>query len=147
MTQEEKELLMKDLCARLPYGVRIQYDSQACKMVTVNDDYTVLLLGEDGHKPNIEDDLFLDIEKAKPYLRPMSSMTEEEKDEYSSFALREHDGYLNDDTPDYTGKHYVYTDNVSIFTDWLNKHHFDYRGLIEKGLAIAVTEENNPYKK
>ena len=132
MKKEYKELLLQDLSARLPYGVKIQYDNQSCKLVVINDDYTVLLLGEDGHKPNIEDDLFLDIEKAKPYLRSMSSMSEEEKHNY----------FMT-----YTSINGVDIPHPYKTQDWLNAHHFDYRGLIEKGLAIAVTEENNPYKK
>ena len=62
---------------------------------------------------------------AKPYLRPMDSMTEEEYAEFGYDTLR-----------------YTIQD-----IDWLNAHHFDYRGLIEKGLAIEVTKENNPYKE
>jgi hypothetical protein len=70
----------------------------------------------------------------KPYLRPMSSMTEEEYKEFSVLAVGTHlfKGPL---IPSY--------DTL----DWLNKHHFDYRGLIKKGLAIGVTKENNPYKE
>jgi hypothetical protein len=162
MTQEDIQLLLVDLSSRLPYGVIVRHadsliDSDGndtgqfwykrgylydvCKL----DDMTTTIIESEGSdEEGYEHICFL--ERTLPYLRPMSSMTEEEKDEYSSFALREHDGYLNDGMPDYTGKHYVYTDNVNIFTDWLNAHHFDYRGLIEKGLAIEVTEENNPYK-
>lgn len=137
MTQEEKQLLFKDLSARFPYGVKIQYDNQSCKLVVINDDYTVLLLGEDGHKPNIEDDLFLDIEKAKPYLRPMSSMTEEEINEFHKLRFI-HINYGLEPLQCVLSVNEI---------DWLNAHHSDYRGLIPKGLAIEVTEENNPYKK
>ena len=129
MTQEDKQLLFKDLCARLPYGIKVQYDSQTCKLVTTNDDYTVLLLGEDGYVPNIEDGLFLDIEKVKPYLRSMDDMTDDEKKEYFGRTLN-------------IG--IVKTSRVII--DWFLEHHFDFRNLIEKGLAIEITEENNPYK-
>ena len=133
MTQEDKELLLKDLCARLPYGVIGLY-TWKCRN-SYNRELTGNLYDELKSSWNSsEDSQFL------PYLRPMSSMTEEEKDEYSSFVLREHDGYLNDGMPDYTGKHYVYTDNVNIFTDWLNAHHFDYRGLILEGLALEALE-------
>ena len=120
MTQEDKELLLKDLCARLPYGVIVQYDDYFDK------DYP--------RKPKILTFTFLeacskemDKWNPKPYLRPMSSMTEEEaQDMPLSEALH---------SSCYVG-----------VIDWLNEHHFDYRGLIEKGLAIEVTEENNPYK-
>lgn len=110
---EDKELLLKDLCARLPYGV-IGLIHKAN-----GDDYNISIVGGDI-------DLFLhQFISIKPYLRPISSMTEEERQEYGL----------------------VLCDELSINQyDWLNAHHFDYRGLIEKGLAIAVTEDNNPYK-
>jgi len=117
MTQEEKELLLKDLCARLPYEVILLAPNGRTICVT------------DG---NTAAELFVE-EGWKPYLRPMSSMTEEEIKEFSVLGVGIHlfKGPL---IPSY--------DTL----DWLNAHHFDYRGLIEKGLAIAVTEENNPYK-
>ena len=78
------------------------------------------------------------IEVIKPYLRPMSSMTEEELKEYHKTFFY-HERYDNEHK---TGQNCSITFETY---DWLNKHHFDYRGLIKKGLAIAVTEENNPY--
>ena len=66
----------------------------------------------------------------RPYLRPMSSMTEEERKIYIEIS-----------------SHLCGEIAAKTMIDWLNAHHFDYRGLIEKGLAIAVTEENNPYKE
>lgn len=107
MTQEDKELLLKDLCARLPYGV-------ICK----SNSYRNILFNS-SHISLIES------EEIKPYLRPMSSMTEEEENEYYNTEF----GFN------------IHSDRV----DWLNAHHFDYRGLIERGLAIEVTKENNPY--
>jgi len=117
MAQEDKELLLKDLSARLPYEVILLAPNGRTICVT------------DG---NTAAELFVE-EGWKPYLRPMSSMTEEEIKEFSVLGVGIHlfKGPL---IPSY--------DTL----DWLNAHHFDYRGLIEKGLAIAVTEENNPYK-
>ena len=104
MTQEEKQLLLKDLCARLPWG---------CSET-------------DPYK----------IEQVKPYLRPLSSMTEEEKREY---------------------KHLIAFSGNPIgsanLIDWLNKKMFvcrtiddkDDKDMFELGLAIKVTEYNNPY--
>ena len=69
-----------------------------------------------------------------PYLRPMSSMTEEEKVEYCNLQ----DKFL-------LSSQYPVTDGYVLF-DWLNKNMFDFRGLIEKDAAIAVTKDNNPYK-
>ena len=118
MTQEDKDLLLKDLCARLPYNVVINCTEDDDERTNFNCFFT--------------GDMVKDIQNEvamwniKPYLRPMSSMTEEEWKEYNQTI----------------GKSFSFTDEV----DWLNAHHFDYRGLIKKGLAIEVTEENNPYK-
>lgn len=108
MTQEEKQLLLKDLCGRLPYGVKVRYifgDGSHCPF-----ELSTKILQECFDKG------FL------PYLRPMSSMTEEEKSEYFNSYDWE---YFEEGTP----------------FDWLNEHHFDYRGLIEKGLALKAPED------
>lgn len=117
MTQEEKDLLIKYLCAALPYGVLVNY-----KIKYDNVERATILNG--NHVRDIMDGISSWIE-FKPYLRPMSSMTEEEDVFYNTVYT--------------TLKFY---DKV----DWLNSCHFDYRGLIEKGLAIKVDENNNPYK-
>ena len=128
MTQEEKELLFKDLSARLPYHVR-------CKIWLKDGTTEEGLLDLEHNYGNVLQDAFYynKIKDIKPYLRPMSSMTEEEIKEFSVLAVGTH-LFMGPLIPSY--------DTL----DWLNAHHFDYRGLIEKGLAIAVTEENNPYK-
>lgn len=129
MTQEEKSLLLKDLSARLPYGTIVKYKSREkkgdVKMTCGNIAY-VTELGNGWWK------------ECKPYLRPMSSMTEEEKKEFESLGWRVDE--LDGNVP---WNHNAY--NVFDGVDWLNKKMFDYRGLIPKGLAIAVTKENNPY--
>jgi len=121
MTQEDKELLLKDLCARLPYGVMIQipelfYPQRkvAEKLVTIND---LWHFNDDGTY----------IENVKPYLRPMSSMTEEEKLLFYQNTLR-----FNKETG--------YSEYTYKSIDFLNAHHFDFRNLIEKGLAIEAPE-------
>ena len=132
MTQEDKELLLKDLSARLPHKVVVDYDYNAFDVR--NGNYV-----KHGSKCVLKCyllDVFMSPrqnengEYIKPYLRPMSSMTEEEKKEYHGAC----DGCFD-----------IYFDSVDSI-DWLNEHHFDYRGLIPLGLAIEVTEENNPYK-
>ena len=136
MTQEDKELLLVDLCSRLPYGVVVELDGK----FGFNKGTRVLV------KELL--DLYC-VEGIKPYLRPMSSMTEEEKKEFIDAT----DGDLRyskvfdvikpmRESEDYCASFVSYLKSI----DWLNAHHFDYRGLIEKGLAIAVTEEKNPYK-
>ena len=124
MTQEDKDLLLKDLSARLPYGV-IMTNIELCET-------HYPLTCEDLHDAMYEED-WDDV----PYLRPMSSMTEDEEKEYYELYY---------DAPQFKNgwRDRRYLDGLHV--DWLNAHHFDYRGLIEKGLAIAVTEENNPYK-
>ena len=149
MTQEDKELLLKDLCARLPYNVII--DPVDCgKAILIGIKDGGLLLFDTIHKK--EYDKPWDIEYIKPYLRPMSSMTEEEFE-----SLKEYSGLKYDqlDLASFQNGAYKCLDFylsevpsyvVILVFDWLNKNHFDYRGLIERGLAIKVTKENNPYK-
>lgn len=120
MTQEEKDKLLKYLCAALPYGVMIQYkDFQPIKLFNI-DEYCI-----NGTYR---------IEFCAPYLRPMSSMTEEEKVEFCDLQNK----FL-------LSSYYPVTNGYTLY-DWLNAHHFDFWGLIPMGLAIEVTENNNPYK-
>lgn len=110
MIKESKDLLLHDLCARIPYGFVIHRYSD-------NVDITVDSIAIFSHFLEYSED-----EEFKPYLRPMSSMTEEEKIYYQAFF-------------NYDGVEYP-----EEYIDWLNKHHFDYRGLIEKGLALEAPE-------
>lgn len=122
MTQEDKELLLKDLCARLPYKVKGVYARTDIKNLSICE-ITTHLYGE------IEES-FNGKEKYEfiPYLRPMSSMTDEEQRTLDSMC---------------NGVEMVSRlSGLKMFDkafDWLNKNHFDYRGLIEKGLAIDAT--------
>lgn len=113
MTQEDKELLLKDLCARLPYNVRIRH------YVNDIDFYSNPLMTYDI------DQLKNNKAIIKPYLRPMLSMTEEEKIEYRQKQTNYEFGYFD----------------TYASIDYLNSIHVDYRGLIEKGLAIKASEE------
>ena len=129
MTQEDKQLLLKDLCARLPYHCRVFYE-YVDDLNNKTYGYSLTL------NTWCIDEFNADKAVVKPYLRSMSSMTEEESDEFQQLDTE------CDKMPTFD---YVSIEHYRIF-DWLNAHHFDYRGLIEKGLAIAVTEENNPYE-
>ena len=140
MTQEDKELLLKDLCARLPYGVKIELtwwvmDEGTCMSTTLEPD----------HIEQIRNDELGDVE-IKPYLFPMSSMTEEQcYDFYCRFVENEID--YNDFKKYYFdgclwNKVLTLISDCGDIIDWLNKYHFDYRGLIEKGLAINATGLN-----
>lgn len=142
MSQKDKELLFKDLCTRLPYHVKVK--------VWLKDGITEegLLDLEHNYADVLRDAFYYNkIKDIKPYLRPLSSMTEEERDEFefkTDFKIWSNDF---DNQYDTLGNEYGYIDKECIVEtfDWLNAHHFDYRGLIEKGLAIEVTENNNPY--
>ena len=114
MTQEHKELLLKDLCSRLPYGVKISVNDNIESLQGINVLDNVVEYGSF---------LSSDIEEVKPYLFPLSSMTEEQEEEYN-------------DLNSYELGCFPHTEDA---LDYLIKNHFDYRGLIEKSLALDAT--------
>lgn len=133
MTQEEKELVLRDLCARLMCGVKIYLkDDEYGELVGIL--YGVYpteerIIVDELNKPvapiNVRCGGFrFDKWIIKPYLRPMSSMTEEEKETHECFFNE--DGLINC--------------SVYVYVDWLLEHHFDYRGLITMGLALEAQE-------
>ena len=137
MTPEEKDLLLRDLCARLPYGVKVQYLTEGDKTYICNVDQVSIKsqcvgIAETGHTVFT----WRTIDRIKPYLRPLSSMTEEEYNEINFKLDCEYITYT--DGYKYSVKFHTYS-LESI--EWLNAHHFDYRGLIEKGLALEVQQE------
>lgn len=124
MLQEDKELLLKDLCARLPYGVKVNNETHG--------DFNIFGIVENFVfvRNEVYTDGF-DIEKIKPYLFPMSNMTEVQEIEYdATFATIRYEDGINDSAMTYKS------------FDWLNKNHFDYRGLIPMGLAIDASNLN-----
>jgi hypothetical protein len=128
-------LLIKDLSARLPYAVKVEHTSGfrgTLHNITVHHMYDD---NDNIHDAICYTDFFGDgdgiyIEYFKPYLFPLSSMTEEQKEELMELMYKA-------DTP--FGA--IFSENIDYF-DWLNKNHFDYRGLIEKGLANDATNKN-----
>ena len=139
MTQEKKQLLLNDLCARLPYGVKICVGGYICTLLDINTEMGDKLNGETFHtvgfnKPNGEYD-FCTISEVKPYLRPMESMTEKETYIFRQDILNEVEARCICSFG--CGK---YTLAFTESNDWLNKHHFDYRDLIRKGLALEAPE-------
>lgn len=135
MTQEEKDLLLRDLCARLPYGTKVKchFDSEPYTLLSINWNKEIVVIGfmmVDTYVTSKQR-----LVNIKPYLRPMSSMTEEEKQEYEFFANR----------TIVTSVGFVHLEATDLI-EWLLKKHFDFMGLIPMGAAIEVTEENNPYK-
>jgi len=121
MTNEEKQLLLKDLCARLPYGV-------ITKNCTKNSDVPAHLL---PHVNGIK--LLIAEYDLKPYLRPMESMTDEEREEWFKQSHVEYDCEFHTEPT-------LSLSNCHLSTDWLIANHFDYRGLIPMGLALPAPE-------
>jgi hypothetical protein len=131
--EEEKILLLKDLSMRLPYGVKCHF-----KWGSAEDDITLRCI-DNNNGLNVARfeygwggrfHVIIDAAYIKPYLRPMSSMTEEE---ICDFIL------ISDTTLWLGNKRSACILSLEQM-DWLNKHHFDYRGLIEKGLALEAPE-------
>ena len=137
MTQEEKSLLLQDLCVRLPYNLYVSVEEfNAPKNEAITEGFIGNYLKDnrcnDYDVDGILNELADDCINVKPYLRPMSSMTEEERKEYNDIVKNTIDFY---NCPK--------SEEICFFItpiDWLNAHHFDYRGLIEKGLALKAKE-------
>lgn len=127
MTQENKKLLLQDLCERIPYGVILKTDNvfpQKLEGISFDKDDTFVFLVSDGG-------FTLDYMDCKPYLFPLSSMTEEQKVIYGDLCYAViHSLAWNMQAA------------LNELVDWLNKNHFDYRGLIPMGLGIDATELN-----
>lgn len=154
MKPEDKQLVFQDLCARLPYGVKAQvlgWDEEKGEVEVPLKIYSINTDGYVYFETNDYDVNYLPVEECRLYLRPMSSMTEEEKRELQSFFpgsfgnqwLDVEEGYIDIYECELTTRLYLYDANRLI--EWLNKKLFDFRGLIPKGLALS-TEEFNPYK-
>lgn len=138
LTKKDKELVLSDISARLPYGIFVKDNHESL-------DGKPIIYTLDYHPW---------IDTCKPFLRPLSSMTEDERKELSDLINKEINS--NDDDFPFSlygttgikcnlgGDRFYFDEMITVY-DWLNAHHFDYRGLIEKGLAIKVTEDNNPY--
>jgi hypothetical protein len=136
MTSEDKELLLKELSSRYPYEIILHFDVKVGQ-----DDEPLYSIRKNGNTYLINDAYYL--EEVKPYLRSMKSMTDEEKEEFWA-AIDKDMGILesNLDAPilfEYKSRYYKgKLEHYEI--DFLISHHFDYRGLIEKGLAIEALE-------
>ena len=146
MTQNEKDLLLKDLCGRLPYGVKI--------LTYASDDFydpssieTLYEIDRDGYISTVESDTLRPI--GKPYLFPLSSISEDQKYDFYCRFIK------NDCNFDDFKKFYLYNGmwrrklltftslyDIEAIIDWFHKNHIDYRDLIPMGLAIDATELN-----
>ena len=135
MTQEQKELLIKDLCARLPYGVKCSHKNEGIFSLTCIDlEYNYIYVKHGGFKIGEPE---INHKHIKPYLFPMSSMTEEQKVEFEKMSELDCEyitTQIKNDSPNWTsGLNRV---------NWLIKNHFDVYGLIPMGLAIDATNLN-----
>lgn len=157
MTQEDKDLLLRDLCARLPYGVKTIYKNIIMEVFVVSTFFNdMCCLKWDSHK-GYYNQTHAHIGEFKPYLRPMSSLTDEEKIELQKafnikssiigeYGISSNNAWWVKDRKEPLGFDTIGYASFCGVTDYLNSIHVDYRGMIEKGLAIEVTDENNPYK-
>ena len=133
MTEKEKDLLIGDLCARLPYEVKVQYKDDIFTIDYISGIYEEIKL-------DTPDRYTIDISEVKPYLFPMSSITEEQK-KYISNKWDINEEFYFEIDPNW-GEYFVELGDTVDFIDWLNKNHFDYRGLIDKSLALDATGLN-----
>ena len=127
MTQEEKDLLLKDICGRLPYSVKV-YCSKYIGILTL---VSIDMDEDEVYIINRDDPMFstyMETETIKPYLFPLSSMTEELKEEHKDLLENQY--------------HFDANGNVFTLQDFYCKYHIDYRGLIPMGLAIDATGLN-----
>ena len=143
---EDKILLIKDLSARKPYGVHIEHKSGISG--TLHNMTTYRLYDGDDVKDIycvidfFGDDDYISVEYFKPYLFPLSSMTEEQEEElkniyYSFNGMFQYTERIFDRIPFGKMKYFPYQ-----IEEFFNKNNFDYRGLIKKGLAIDATGLN-----
>ena len=128
MTREEKDLLLKDLCARLPYGVKIHAkyvdtntEVEKSGVLSIIDADAVVAFTDGSNCYN-----YVAIHEVKPYLFPLPSMTDEQYNKFNDMGYSVTENYY---------------DSIANYhqIDWFIKNHFDYRGLINKGLAIDCT--------
>ena len=151
MTQEDKELLLKELCARLPYGVKVYnttFKNPEIQTLFGRISYNEFIMKE-TYK-SVEGDDFQIVKEGihysgrleciKPFLRPMSSMTEEEMNALRKLGVCDDYAFHNNIYD--TG---ILIEEVFVVISWLLERHFDFNYLIEKGLAIEAPE--NMYKQ
>ena len=137
MTQEERLLVLVDVSARLPYGVIVDNPDPVGGMwdevISIDTSTKTVTLLYDGR--------VFSIDNIKPYLRPMNSMTEEEKEELKHEHVKDEKLYAECLTKASNGDNSMRGKVILHFAaDWCNKNHFDYRGLIEKGRALEAPE-------
>ena len=138
MTQKDKELLLKDLCARLPYGVKFVcnknvYTAKGLDLIVTDEGDWEYAVTAKGIAP-------IEIDFIKPYLFPLSSMTEEQKSYINGrWGVNEHFEFEIDPL---WGEYFVDVSDAVEFINWCYENHFDINGLIPRGLAEDATDKN-----
>ena len=142
MTEQDRLLLLEDLCARLPYGVHCIVYKMNGDIREEDDTIRYIELDNVITYKSKDDECFM-LYQIKPYLRPMSSMTEKEYETfpipYSFDSLSTWNNTILSEVIEGT-QILIGIDEITEIINWLNAHHFDYRGLIEKGLALPAPE-------
>lgn len=149
MTQEEKQLLLVDLCTRASYGVNCLFKWSYTNETTGGEEVIAeqidTIKSINFHIKEVEANYYgewIGVEDCKPYLRPMSSMTEEERMEFTKLFDKWHDDelfdYIEEGVEFSIWKHKGIS---AVVFDWFNKKMFDYRGLIPMGLALPAPED------
>ena len=131
MTQEHKDLLLKDLCARLPYGVKVEI---------YKDEPPYKLKGYDGKDFLSDSGWDYLIEQCKPYLFPLSTLTEEQWKEITDIQLKESLKSINSDNDCMSNPLFSIGDLKTL--DWCYANHIDIHNLIPMDLAIDATDLN-----
>lgn len=147
MTQEEKDLLLKDLCSRLPYGVKVQIDLQSniyppmiCKVCNIE----FAEMGGSFIGVEVLPDSYSEYREflCKPCLYPLSSMTEEQEKELYKVYSDEADLIAEHLKSDISGNVHTHRFNHQLSLNWYLKNHFDIHDLIPMGLAVDATNKN-----
>ena len=138
MTQNEKDLLLKDLCARLPYNIKVydnngNFNTSYVNLLHINGKVSEAFVGNGMQCRTAP------IDEIRPYLFPLSSMTEEQKEFIKNKFCYDWD---IDDHPYSLWTYCIGIGDVDELIDWFHKNHIDYRGLIPMGLAIDATGLN-----
>lgn len=136
MTQEERTLLHIDLSERIPYDTVLKVKG----LVTSNEEFGDAYLDTVSwyEEVSVRDGsrVSYDIADVRPYLRSMSSMTEEERKEFDKLCETDGDSWMGNHRVSFPKRLRI----INKCVDWLNKKMFDYRGLIPKGLALEAKE-------
>lgn len=148
MKQQDKELLLKDLCARLPYGVKVGITYSKDSGSSLRDRICtkeIDILNVDIVWLFQQSEIYI-----KPYLFPLSSMTEEQTKEVHNLIYQGISESI-DETKEWlkTRKEndlrpitLTYILSYKLVIDWFCKNHFDYRDLIPKDLANDASKLN-----